>query len=112
MKNDLTVEILKQIRDEVKHVRDEVKQTNVRLDATRDELRGEIRALRVETTEHLDTLSTRVVESEIRTATALTDLAGSVREVTTLLREQHDLRPRVERCESEIAAIKQKLPAA
>lgn len=108
MKSDLTVEILKQIRDEVKQVRDEVKQTNVRL----DQVNGSLEQTRVELGARIDETNARLVESEIRTATAITALAGSVQEMTAVLRQGHDLRPRVERCESEIAAIKAKLPAA
>src|SRR5580704_14295986 len=92
---DLTIEILKEIRDEVKSVRDEVKVTNGRIDL----LHGELH-------EGLGTLTRRVVESEIRTSTAITELAGTVREMTGVLRSQADLRPRVERCERDIAELK------
>jgi hypothetical protein len=102
---DVTIEILKSIRDEVKSVRDEVtsvrdevRTTNTRLDATRTELG-----------ERIDVLSRRVVDSEVRTATAITDLHGTVREVVDVLREQHDLRPRVDRCERDIGDIKHRL---
>jgi predicted nucleic acid-binding Zn-ribbon protein len=92
--SDLTIEILKDIRDEVKSVRDEVRQTNVRLDQTNE---------RLET--GLAEVSRRIVESEIRTSTAITELAGTVHEMTQVLRAQHDLGPRVERCEHDIAAL-------
>lgn len=92
MASDLTVRILSDIRDAVR-------ETNTRLDETRTELSARI-----------DQTNTRIVESELRTATAITDLAGSVRELSTLLREQHDLRPRVERCEQQIAALERRLP--
>jgi len=55
-------------------------------------------------------LSRRIVESEIRTSTAIADLAGSVREMTDVLRATHDLRPRVERCERDIVDLKRRLP--
>ncbi len=58
------------------------------------------------TNERLDTLARRVVESEVRTSTAITDLAGTVREMTSVLRTANDLRPRLERCEQDIAEIK------
>lgn len=57
-------------------------------------------------------LSRQIVESELCRATAITELAGGVREVAQILRAQHDLRPSVERCEAEIAEIKKQLPAA
>jgi hypothetical protein len=102
---DVTIEILKSIREEVKSVREgvtsvrdevtsvreEVRATNTRLDATRTELSG------------------RIVESEVRTAAAITDLHGTLREVLDVLRDQHDLRPRVDRCERDIGDIKQRL---
>lgn len=56
-------------------------------------------------------LGQRIAESELRTATAIADLAGTVREMTTVLKAQHDLRPRVERCEQEIADLKRRLPS-
>jgi hypothetical protein len=91
---NLTVEILKQIRDGVRA-------TNARLDGTNARLD--------ETNERLDTtgeeLGRRIVESELRTATAITDLAGTVRELTAHLRLQSDLRPRVEKCERDIADL-------
>ncbi|MFO0612674.1 MAG: hypothetical protein U0414_08810 [Polyangiaceae bacterium] len=37
---------------------------------------------------------------------------AGVREVAQILRAQHDLRLRVERCEAEIAEIEKQLPAA
>jgi hypothetical protein len=81
---DITVEILKDIRAEIRS-------TNARLETG------------------LADVSRRIVDSEIRTATAITELAGSVHDLTDLLRASHDLRPRVERCESEIADIKRRL---
>jgi hypothetical protein len=61
-----------------------------------------------ETNERLEALGegvTRgIVESEIRTATALTALAGDVRELTAFLRETQNLRPRVAQREKDIDA--------
>src|SRR5687768_15320375 len=88
MTDDLTTQILREIRDGVRETNARLDQTNARME------------------EGFDTLSRRLVESEMRTATALVELAGSVREVTSLLRSQHDLRPRVEKCEAEIDALK------
>jgi hypothetical protein len=77
---DIAVEILKEIRDEAKKTNAQIHETNarigetnVRLDALRDEL------------------GRRIVESEWRTSTALTDLAGTVREMTSVLRSQAHL---------------------
>ena len=105
---DLTIEILKGIRDEIRMTRTELSE---RIDGMRDELSGRIDEVsgRIdEVSGRIDLLSDRVVASEIRTATATTDLAGTVREMTSVLRAQHDLRPRVERCERDIADLRQK----
>ena len=81
---DLTVAILKEIRGEAR-------KTNARLD---------------QTNARLSSLEKRLVESELRTATALTDLAGTVRDMTAVFRAQADLRPRVEKCERDIESLK------
>ncbi|MBI2378588.1 MAG: hypothetical protein HYV07_31605 [Deltaproteobacteria bacterium] len=88
---DLTIQILTSIRDEIRT-------TNTRIDS-----------LRSETNERLDALGRRLVESEIRTATAITELAGTVQELTRFMRKSTELTPRVERCEREIDEIKRRL---
>ena len=100
--SDVTVKILRGIRDDIRdvhgglgRVESAIRETNVRV----DHLAAELLATR-------DELSRRIVESEVRTASALTDLAGSVREMTGVLRAQHDLRPRVEKCEQDIAELR------
>ncbi len=96
--NDLTIEILKRIREEGRLTKERVSETNQRPDQTNqplDDLREE--------------LSRRIVEPEIRTATALTALSGDVRELTSFLRQMQDLRPRVEQCEGAIADIQRRL---
>lgn len=98
---DLTLEVLRDIRAEGRKTNERLDKTNERLNETN----ARLEAMREE-------LSRRIVESELRTATAITDLAGSVREMTTLLREDRDLRGRVERCEKDIAGLKQRLPDA
>ncbi|HVU01298.1 MAG TPA: hypothetical protein VHE30_06085, partial [Polyangiaceae bacterium] len=72
---NLTVRILREIRDEIRRTNDEIRKTNERVDAMRTDLGG------------------RIVESELRTASAITDLAVTVREMTSVLRAQQDLRP-------------------
>jgi hypothetical protein len=66
-----------------------------------------------ETNERLDDLrselSRRIVESEVRTSTAITDLAGTVRDLTGVLRAQADLRPRVEKCERDIDDLRRRV---
>lgn len=98
---DLTVVILREIRDEIRATNGRVDQTNSRLDQTNSRL-DELR----------DELSRRIVASEVRTSTAIADLTGSVRQLTGLLQSQLDLRPRVESCEREIERLKERLPGA
>jgi chromosome segregation ATPase len=93
---DLTIEILKGIRDEIRQTNQRLDQTNEHLDQTNERL-----------DQRFDLLSRRLVESETRTATALVDLAGAVREVKQLLSDRLDLRDRVDRCESEISRLKE-----
>jgi hypothetical protein len=93
---DLTIEVLKGIRSSVDELRTEMRTD---LEAVRTELHEGLASVR-------DELSRRIVDSEVRTSTAITELAGSVREMTGVLRVQHDLRPRVERCERDIDDLK------
>ena len=51
-------------------------------------------------------LERRVTATEVRLATEITSLAAAVNELTGLLRSERDLRPRVERCEADIASLK------
>jgi hypothetical protein len=100
---DLTLEVLNGIRQELRETRDAL---GSRLDGTNAELRDTREALG----SRLEDVSRRVVESEVRTSTAIADLAGTVREMTVVLRAANDLRPRVERCEHDIADIKRRGP--
>lgn len=102
---DHTLRVLTEIRDAVRSTNDRVDQTNARLDQTNARLD--------ETNERLEglghTLGSRIAESEMRTATALSDLAGSLQKVTAILHDALDLRPRVERCERDITELQHKV---
>jgi chromosome segregation ATPase len=109
---DLTIEVLKEIRNSVRELGTQVEGTNRRLDALREDTNARFEGVSQQfegVNERLDTLSRRVVESEVRTSTAIADLAGTVREMTSFLRAANDLRPRVERCEADIADIKRRV---
>ena len=102
---DITIEILTGIRQELRGL-------GTRVDATNEALhgmRGETHGMREEIHGMREELSRRIVESEVRTSTAITDLTGTVREMTSVLRAANDLRPRVERCENDIAEIKRRV---
>jgi hypothetical protein len=105
---DITVTILREIRDEVRKTNERVDVLTERVDV----LTGRVDAVGDRFDTVAGDLGRRIVESEIRTATALTELAGTVREMTGLLRAQGDLRPRVERCEQDIADIRRSLSHA
>jgi hypothetical protein len=98
---NLTLEVLKQIRDDGKRNGERIDETNARLNETNVRLES----LR-------DDLGRRIVESELRTATAITELSGSVRELISVIKEDRDLRGRMERAEKDIASLKQRLPDA
>src|SRR5688572_24952525 len=91
---DLTIHVLKEIRDAVVQTNARIDETNARLDETNARIEG--------TNARVEQLGQRMVEGELRTATAITELAGAVHGVRDLLKEQLDLRSRVERCEADI----------
>ena len=83
---DLTIEILKDIRNAARA-------TNDRLDLTN---------------ERLDRLERRHTETEVRLTTELVAVAGAVREVRDLLREDRGLRDRVDDHERRLSAVEQR----
>src|SRR5580658_226003 len=112
---DVTVEILKSIRDEVQGLRTEVHSTNERLEVTNERLEGladEVQGLRADTVQRFDEandrfgrLERRQTESEVRLSTELVAVVAAVREVRDVLREDLGLRARVEDHERRIAAV-------
>jgi predicted nucleic acid-binding Zn-ribbon protein len=94
---DLTIEILKGIREESRRTNQQLDRTNEQL----DELRTEVRT-------GLGELRDRQTATEVRLATELIGVAGAVREVRDLLREDRALRGRVDDHERRIAAIEER----
>jgi len=109
---NLTLAVLKEIRDEGKKTNVRLDETNARLDQLRGETGARINETNVRLDQLRDELARRIVESEMRTATAITALAGNVGELVTFLKADRDLRPRVEQCEKDIASLKTRLPDA
>jgi len=72
---DLTIEILKDIRQETRETKEEIRALSGRMDR----------------------LHARMTETDIRTATAMTDLVGTLHEMRDEFRSSTELRPRVER---------------
>lgn len=77
---DLTIEILKSIRDEVRT-------TNTRIET----LRADTNARFDETNQLIEGVDRRQVETEVRLSTELVAVVGAVREVRDLLREDRVL---------------------
>jgi hypothetical protein len=85
--DDLTIRVLTQIRDGVRETNKRVDKLDARI-AQLDE---------------------RVVDSENRVATEVVALHGTMRDVHTLLKNQLDLRDRVERCERDIDDLRKRI---
>jgi uncharacterized protein YhaN len=103
---DLSLRILVDIREQTQathlHV-DQLEQRLERVDQKLDRVEQRL-------DDRIDTLETalgrRIVESEIRTATALNGLAGTLQSVHDMLRDRFELRDRVARCERDIDQLR------
>lgn len=116
MSDDLTLRILGEIRDGVRATNQRLDQTNQRLDQTnqrldqaRTELRDEIAQTRTEIAQTRNELLARIADTDLRLGTGIINLNASTRDVHDLFTERFDLRDRVERCEHDIAEIKNRL---
>jgi hypothetical protein len=98
---DATIEILKGIRDEVRGMNGRLDETNTRLHESNERLD----ALRDDTNIRFERLERRQAETELRLATELVGIAGAVREVRDLLREDRPLRAQVDDHERRLAAL-------
>ncbi len=87
---NLTVSILREIRDEVRKTNQRLDQPNERLD---------------QTNERLERLEKRQTETEVRLATELVAVASAVGELTELLRQDRALRQRVDDHERRISYV-------
>lgn len=101
---DLTIEILKGIREEARKTNDEVRRTNERIEQTNERL-GE---LRTDLVDRIERVERRQTETEVHLATELVGVAGAVREVRDLLREDRGLRDRVDDHERRIAEMERR----
>jgi hypothetical protein len=98
---ELTLHVLREIRDEIKQTRVDlsarIDATNTRLDATNSRLDG--------TNARVDRVERRQAESEIRLATELVAVASAVREVRDELRQDRIVRVRIDDHERRIGAL-------
>jgi hypothetical protein len=102
--DDLTVRVLIEIRDELRTTNQRIDGLEKSLGARIDETNKRIDRL----DSRLDLTNRRMAEGEIRTATALADVTGAIRDVHWLLKDRFDLRDRVEKCEREIEELKRR----
>jgi type I site-specific restriction endonuclease len=107
--NDLTIELLRGIREEGRKTNERIDQTNQQLESLRETTNERLDQTNLRLDSLREELSRRIVDSEVRTATAITSLAGDVRSLTAFLRETQDLRPRVTQCEDDIKALKRRI---
>ena len=102
--NELTIAVLREIRDSVREVRAGVDQTNALIDQTNARL--EQTNDRIDQTNvRLDRLERRQVESETRIATELIEVANAVRNVKELLERQAADRGKLDDHERRITAL-------
>lgn len=94
---DLSLEVLKQIRDAVTQTNERLEQTNQRLDHTREELSA-----------RLDRVERRQTETEIRLATELTAVVGAVHSLRDAILADRDLRKTVDEHERRIASLERR----
>jgi chromosome segregation ATPase len=114
---DLTIEILKGIREETRKTSEGVAMANEHLatlvdrvdhlDETVERVEGRVGRL----DDRVDRMEKRQVETEVRLTTELAGVAGAVREVRDLLREDRALRQRVDDHERRLAAIEERTRA-
>lgn len=104
-RDDITIEILKDIRQEIRGTNERVDRLDQRVDKLEIRLDRRIDGLHSE----LTGLRKDMIESEVRTATAIHDMHGTLRDVRDLLKDRLDLSDRVGRCEREIAELKQRV---
>jgi hypothetical protein len=101
---DLTIEVLKEIRDEVRA-------TKVELAQTKEQLTGQIAQTNErldQTNERLERLERRQVETEVRLATELTSVVGAIRDLKDAVVADRELRRDVADHEQRIRQLEAK----
>ncbi len=110
--NDITVQILRDIRDAIVQTNTRLGETNTRLDQLNSgqlQLATEVQ----QTNSRLDQTNSRLdhlYSGQLQLATEVYAMGGTLGDIRELFVGRRDLRHRVERCEREIAAIKQRIP--
>lgn len=106
--DEVTLRVLMDIRDGIRGTNERIDGTNTRMDDLAGRMdKVELAVAKLEL--GIDELRRAHVASEVRTATAIHELADTLRSVHTLLKDRLDLRDRVERCEHDIEELKRKI---
>ena len=99
---DVTTQVLIEIRDEMRLVRDEVRQNREEVSKTNERLDG--------TNSRLDRLDRRQVETEVRISTELVAVTGAVREMRDAFLEDRRLTAQVSDHERRILTLESRNP--
>jgi uncharacterized protein YukE len=94
---DLTIEILKDIRAEMRSTRQELSATREELSATREELSERIDG----TNKRLDVFA----EGQLRLRTEVIEIISAVQQLTSVLREDRQLRRQVDDHERRLGSL-------
>jgi hypothetical protein len=105
---DLTIEILKGIREEARKTNERLDVTNDRLDELRTDMVDRLDELRTDMVDRIERVERRQTETEVRLATELVAVGSAVREVRDLLREDRVLRDRVDDHERRLVAVERR----
>ena len=105
MSDDVTIEILKSIRDEIRGTNRRIDATNERLESTNERLDH----FEQSTNTRLDRLEKRQVETEIRLATEIVAVAGAVNKLTEAFKETQQVRATVRNHEKRLTALEKRV---
>jgi chromosome segregation ATPase len=100
--HSITVQILIEIREQLKANNEQIKATNERIDKLREELGGKID----QTNRRIDLTNKQLVSTEARLATEIGALRATIVETDT---ERREVRDRLDRCEHAIAELREQV---
>lgn len=101
---DLTIEILKDIRDEIRGTNARIDDTNARVDGLREDTNARFD----ETNTRLARLERRQIDADMRVATLLTSVANSIDDVRVMFREDRAVRGRVDDLDRRVGALERR----
>jgi hypothetical protein len=102
---DLTIEILKDIREAARETNARLDDTNARLEGLREDMNARLEG----TNTRLDRVERRQTETEVRLSTELVAVVGAVHEVRDLLAEDRALRTQVSDHERRLTAVESRV---